>query len=44
MQATTAPAPAAAAAADDGQLRELRRELDRVSVENDRLRGEVTLV
>ena len=44
MQATTAPASAAPAAADDGQLRELRRELDRVSVENDRLRGEVTLV
>ena len=40
---TVAPPPAAAAApaVDEGQLRELRRELDRSSVENDRLRGEV---
>ena len=42
VQTVAPPAAAAAAAAvDEGQLRELRRELDRSSVENDRLRGEV---
>jgi len=42
IQTVPAAAPAAAAATvDEGQVRELRRELDRSSVECDRLRNEV---